>query len=87
MTLEGRFQLSRIDAAAIVRNPNGIEAARRYLDSYARRAGIKRVLKQLFDDGGGSFYHLARGDAGGDFRRQNADWQRALPFRLAQIRS
>ena len=84
VTLERRFQLGRIDAAAVVRDTNGIEAARHYFDSYARGAGIKRVLKQLFDDGGGTLYHLARGDAGGDFRRQNADRQAALPFGLAQ---
>ena len=66
---EGRRQLARRDAAAVVADAKIGHAAVFHLHRHALRAGVNGVFQQLLDNARGALDHLARGDEVGDMRR------------------
>src|SRR5439155_10613597 len=60
---EGEGELVRLNATAVVDDPDEAEAAAGNLDFYPRGAGVEGVLDQLLDGGGRPFDYFARGDA------------------------
>jgi len=60
-------------AAAIVGDTDQAAAAGFDFHPDRCRARVKRVFKQLLDDGSGAFHYLARGDLIGDVVGENAD--------------
>ena len=73
MALEGVGDLIGRDAAVVVAHADAVAAATLDQDFDAGRAGVERVLDQLFDHAGGTFDHLAGGDLSGDRWRQHRD--------------
>lgn len=66
---EGRRQLARRDAAAVVADAKIGHAAVFHLYRHALRAGVDGVFQQLLDNARRALDHLARGDEVGNMRR------------------
>src|SRR6266540_4802330 len=60
-------------AAAVILNFELVQAAAAHLDVDARRAGVERVLDQLFGDRSWPLDHLAGGDLGGHRRLEHSN--------------
>ena len=70
---EGERQIGRVDAAAVVDEPDRLGAADFDIDIDAGRPGVEAVLEELLDDAGGPFDHLAGGDLVDHRHRQLTD--------------
>ena len=79
VVLKGQAHLSRLDAAAIVRDAQITDTAFADLYSHGGRAGIQRVLHQFLDHGRGPFYNFAGGDAPDSGRVEYAYGHGKLP--------
>jgi uncharacterized protein (DUF1697 family) len=73
VTQEGRRDLVRRDAAAIVLHADEAPAAVADFDANLGRARVEAVLDQLLDGGGGALNNFARSDLVGDFWRKHSD--------------
>src|SRR5258705_12617069 len=62
MTLDRQSRILRRHPLAIVFDMNQLLAAELHGDRDAMRAGVNRILDQLFDDGGGPLDDLAGGN-------------------------
>jgi len=62
VALEGEQRVVAHHSEAVVGDANQPAPAGLHIDADARRAGIQRVLEQLFDDAGRTLHDLARGD-------------------------
>src|SRR5262249_19256969 len=67
---EGEPQVVRQDAAAVVHDPDQLDATLFDVDVDPAAAGVHGVFQQLLDDAGRPFDNLPRGDLGDDRRRQ-----------------
>ena len=66
---EGRRQLARRDAAAVVADAKIGHAAVFHLYRHALRAGVDGVIQQLLDNARRALEHLAQGDEDSNMRR------------------
>ena len=78
MALKGVGDLLRWDAMAVVAHAQQIDATTLRVDLYRARSGVNRVLDQFLEHRCRSLNHLARGDTGGDFRRQHTNLRSLL---------
>jgi hypothetical protein len=70
MAGERQWQIARFNAVTIVHDTDEFRASSLELNLDSRRTGINGILNQLFDNAGGPFDYLARGDLG-----DNGMWQ------------
>src|SRR5690606_20577683 len=73
MADEGELEVLRLEARAVVGDPDRLAAAVLDLDDDARRTGVQAVLDELLDDRERPLDHLAGGDLVDDLRRQHPD--------------
>jgi hypothetical protein len=78
MALDGQPGVLRIHPFSVVLDADQLLAAEFDGDGQPPGAGVDRVLDQLFDDGGRTFNHLARGDLVGKIRRQPVNLRHAV---------
>ncbi len=75
MAHECQHELVGRDAGAVVADANGGLPGPADIDADPARAGVERVLDQLFDDRRGPLDHLARGNRVRDLGGQHLDHQ------------
>ena len=76
---KGRGELSRGDAAAVVRHPDEAHAAPLDLHHHGGAARVDGVFHQLLDHAGRPLHHLASGDQLGDMAVQLLNVRHTLP--------
>ena len=71
--LKGEIDLVGRDAGTVVGDADALHAATAHLHGHLGRAGVERVLDELFDDGRRALDHLTGGDAGRHVGGEHAD--------------
>jgi len=73
VSLDGKWEFVGRDAVAVVTDADFKQTGAADVDADVRSSGIKRILNEFLDDGGGAFNHLTGRDAGGDCWGKDAD--------------
>src|SRR5258705_300869 len=73
MALDREAGIVRLHPLAVVLDPHLFLASKLHVDPHAARAGVDGVLDELFDDGGWTLDHFARGDLVGEVGGEAVD--------------